>query len=76
MPLLLAGLALLITGCAPGVGGSLDVPADHTRNYDGVLHAEGAGNPHDNCAECHGITERADVGVACIDCHSASSLTN
>ena len=71
---LLAGLLLLLSGCAAAPSAVEDVPTDHTSDRGGVMHAPGATDPQGNCAGCHGITERADVGVACVDCHSPSML--
>lgn len=73
---LLVGLAALFTGCGSAVGPADDVPSNHTQDRDGALHASGGEDPEANCAACHGITERAEVGVACIDCHSTSFLAN
>ncbi len=74
---LLAALLLALSGsvvAAPAPAPADDVPEDHTSDREGVLHAPGASDPQGNCAGCHGITDRADAGVACIDCHSASML--
>lgn len=49
-----------------------DPPEDHDVSRDGVLHAGGAGDPENNCADCHGDNLRGgDVGVSCFECHGA-----
>jgi len=61
-------------GSASGTaGGAFSIPNDHTINEDGAWHAPGMSNP-DNCDGCHGISEPRGSIVACVDCHSASSI--
>ncbi len=65
-------------GASAGSGRStsaFSIPNDHTINEDGAWHAPGMSNP-DNCDGCHSISEPTGSIVACVDCHSASSIAN
>lgn len=71
--LLLALLLAAVAGC-PVSGPPEDAPGTHTLNEDGIWHAPITTSAEDDCGSCHGITEPNFDIVACVDCHSVSSI--
>jgi mono/diheme cytochrome c family protein len=56
-------------GGGGGAGGG-GLPASHTDDKDGALHAPGKDTPYSSgCTACHGTTLLGDLGPSCFSCH-------